>query len=295
MSNQGTGTSPFEAIRHTNPEGGEYWRARELMVVLGYTRWGNFLPTIEDAKKACEASGQAASDHMLQVQQLIPTGKGAQRAVEDYHLSRYACYLVVMNGDASKPMVALGQTYFAVRTREAELAEEAALQGMSEAQRRIYARDQLVEHNKQLAAAAQAAGVEGRGFALFMDHGYMGLYAGERARDIARRKGLARGANIADHMGFDELAANMLRASLTEQKLSDGAATDAGEANQVHFDTGQAVRAFIISQGGAPPEQLPTPALSIQQLRKLEAEQERRRLEAERQPPLFPGDPDDAS
>ena len=217
---------------------------------------------------------------------MVSHGSGSQRAVEDFHLSRYACYLVVQNADPSKPIVALGQTYFAVRTREAELTEQAALQGMSEAQRRIYARDQLIEHNKLLAAAAQAAGVEGKGFGIFMDHGYMGLYAGEKAADIRRRKGLAPRANIADHMGFDELAANMLRASLTEQKLAD--ASTASEANQIHFDTGHAVREFIIEQGGRPPEQLPTPELSIQELKHLE----QKRIEAERQPSLF-SDTDD--
>lgn len=289
MSDQQITSSPFEVIRHENTEGGEYWEARELSDVLGYAKWANFVPTVEAAMNACKGSGQAVSDHFLEVRKLIQVGKGARRGVQDFHLSRYACYLVVMNGDANKPMVALGQTYFAVRTREAELSEQAALQGMSEAQRRIYARDQLIEHNKLLAAAAQAAGVEGRGFGIFMDHGYMGLYAGEKAADIRRRKGLAPRANIADHMGFDELAANMLRASLTEQKLAD--ASTASEANQIHYDTGHAVREFIIEQGGRPPEQLPTPELSIQELKRLE----QKRIEAERQPSLFSVHADDAT
>ncbi len=284
MSDQQTTGTPFGAIKHTTEDGAEYWSARELAPVLDYSRWQRFWPVIEKAMVACSNSGQALEDHFTRVGKMIEIGKGGQRVVDDWLLSRYACYLVVQNADPEKPIIALGQTYFAVRTREAELNEQAALQGMSEAQRRIYARDQLVEHNKLLAAAAQAAGVEGRGFGIFMDHGYMGLYAGEKAADIRRRKGLAPRANIADHMGFDELAANMLRASLTEQKLAD--ASTASEANQIHYDTGHAVREFIIEQGGRPPEQLPTPELSIQELKRLE----QKRIEAERQPLLFPDD-----
>lgn len=146
-----TGASPFEAIRHTTVEGAEYWSARELMTVLDYRTWLKFKPVIKKAEEACEASGQAVSDHMSRVEQMIATGKGAHRAVEDYQLSRYACYLVVMNGDPEKSIVALGQTYFAVRTREAELAEEAALQGLSRDQARLYMRARMTDYNKQLA------------------------------------------------------------------------------------------------------------------------------------------------
>ena len=211
--------SPFEAIRHTTEEGAEYWSARELMTVLDYRTWLKFKPVIKKAEEACEASSQAVADHMSRVEQMIATGKGAHRAVEDYQLSRYACYLVVMNGDPEKPIVALGQTYFAVRTREAELAEEAALQGLSREQARLYMRERMTDYNKQLAEAAQAAGVPRNGFATFQNHGYRGLYGGETARDIAARKGLKRSQEILDWMEFDELAANAFRASLTGQKL----------------------------------------------------------------------------
>jgi DNA-damage-inducible protein D len=221
-----------------------------LSEVFGYAKWANFVLTINDAKKACEGNGQAVSDHFLETRKMVSLGSGSQRAVEDFHLSRYACYLVVQNADPSKPIVALGQTYFAVRTREAEPAEEAVL---------------------------------------FQDHGYRGLYAGETARDIAARKELAKGQQILDWMNSDELAANLFRASLTEQKLrNDPTIADKAAANRAHHDVGAAVRDVIIEQGGTPPEQLPTPTQSIQQLQR----HEQKRIEAGRQAmlqsPLFP-------
>ncbi len=275
--------SPFEAIRHTTPDGGEYWRARELMEVLGYARWRNFLPAIEDAQRACEATGQTVLDHMAEVRQMIGLGKGAERAVQDYHLSRYACYLIVQNADPSKPIVALGQSYFAVQTRRQELQDSRLLAEMSEAQRRIFTRDQLAEHNKALAAYAQAAGVDSEAFARFQDHGYMGLYAGERARDIAKRKQLPRGVAILDWMNSHELAANLFRAAMTEDQLELQEVETAHQANQIHFKMGQAVRGFIQAQGGTMPECQPTPEHSIRELRRAEL----KRLEAERQPSLF--------
>ncbi len=289
MSNQETTSSPFETIRHTTDDGVEYWSARELARVLGYSGWQRFRTVIERAQVACENSGQAVSDHFIATVKMVEIGSGSQREVEDFHLSRYACYLVVQNADPNKPIVALGQTYFAVRTREAELTEEAVLQGMSEAQQRLYIRHQLTSYNKQLADAAQAAGVPSNGFAAFQDHGYRGLYAGETARDIAARKGLKKGQGILDWMDPDELAANLFRASLTEQKLhNDPTIVGKEAANHAHHDVGAAVRSVIIEQGGTPPEQLPMPAQSIQQLQR----QEQKRIEAghqaKRQPQLFP-------
>lgn len=289
MSDEQTTGSPFEAIRHENTEGGEYWEARELSDVLGYAKWANFVPTVEAAMNACKGSGQAVSDHFLEVRKLIQVGKGARRGVQDFHLSRYACYLVVMNGDTNKPLVALGQTYFAVRTREAELVEEAALQGMNEDQLRLYVRRQMADHNKQLAEVAYAAGVPSDGFAAFQNHGYRGLYAGETAAMIAARKGLKKGQEILDHMGSTELAANLFRATQAEEKLRRSGPIGQAVANQMHYDMGAAVRQFILDQGGTPPEQLLTPVQSIQQLQL----QERKRIEAERQPSLFPSDADD--
>ena len=290
MSNQDTASSPFEAIKHTDDDGDEFWSARELSKVLGYSGWQRFYGVIERAQLACENSGQAASDHFNATVKLIAAGKGAQREVEDVHLSRYACYLIVQNADPEKPVVALGQTYFAVRTREAELAEEAALAGMSEDQLRLHVRQQLLSHNREL-AGAQAVGVPSSGFATFQDHGYRGLYAGETARDIAARKGLAKGQRILDWMNSDELAANQFRASLTQQKLRNDPTISGKEAaNRAHHDVGAAVRNVIIEHGGTPPEQLPTPTQSIQQAPR----QEQKRIEAERQPSLFSPDSDDA-
>jgi DNA-damage-inducible protein D len=277
MSDQQATSSPFEAIKHTTEEGAEYWSARELAPVLDYSRWQRFWPVIEKAMVACNNSGQALEDHFTRVGRMIEIGNGAQRVVDDWLLSRYACYLVVQNADPEKPIVALGQTYFAVRTREAELAEEAALQGMTEDQQRLYIRHQLAGHNKQLAEAAHAAGVPSDGFASFQNHGYRGLYAGETAAMIAARKGLKKEQEILDHMGSTELAANLFRATQAEEKLRRSGPIGQEAANQIHHDMGKAVRQFILDQGGAPPEELPTPAQSIQQLQR----EEQQRIEAE--------------
>jgi DNA-damage-inducible protein D len=190
----GSVRSVFEAIRHLDSEGGEYWSARELAKALTYVRWEQFPSVIAKACDACEASGNAVSDHFRDAPKMVPLGNGAHRRIDDWHLSRYACYLIVQNGDASKPVVALGQTYFAVQTRRMELADAAradALAGLDETQRRLIARQQLARQNATLANAAQGAGViTSRDFAILQDHGYRGLYNGERARDIAVRKGL---------------------------------------------------------------------------------------------------------
>ena len=288
----GSVASVFEAIRHLDSDGGEYWSARELMAALEYTEWRNFKKAIDSAMTACEASGYAASGHFVEANKMIPLGKGAQRRVDDWRLSRYACYLIVQNGDPSKPVVALGQTYFAVQTRRMELADAArtdALAGLDETQRRLIAREQLAQQNATLASAAQGAGVvTSRDFAIFQDHGYRGLYNGERARDIAVRKGLTRSQHILDHMGSEELAANLFRATQAEAKITREGITAKDAANRAHHDVGAAVRGFIIDTlGGTPPEQLPTPAESIAQAQA----RERRALEHERanerQPSLF--------
>lgn len=273
--------SPFESIRRFSEEGIEYWSARDLAKVLGYTEYGKFKNATHKAEMACENSGQDIPDHFAHVSDMITTGKGAQRKVDDIHLSRYACYLLIENADSSKPIVALGQTYFAVQTRRQELADEAAL---PEDQLRLLRRSQMVAHNSQLADAAQHAGViRPVDFAVFQDHGYSGLYGGLKAKDIHTRKGLKKSQHILDHMGSDELAANIFRASLTKQKLERENIQHKDEANRAHQEMGQAVRETIIRTGTTLPEDLPTPTKSIQQLQR----EEQKKLERQQQQTLF--------
>lgn len=271
--------SPFEAIRHSDDDGQEFWSARELAVILDYSNWRNFVKVIRKAQEACENSGYAASDHFFGADQMVTLGSGAKRRVEDFRLSRYACYLMVQNADPEKPIVALGQTYFAAQTRQAELANDAE---------RVYLGGQVSEHNKTLAASAYEVGVvTSQDFAIFTDHGYMGLYNGERARDIAARKGLKRGQAILDWMGTEELVDNLFRQVQAEARIQREGAASREEANRIHHQVGQQVRRFIIEElEGTPPEQLPTPAESVQAVRS----REQRRLQAERQPSLFPED-----
>lgn len=271
--------SPFEAIRHSDDDGQEFWSARELAVILDYSNWRNFVKVIRKAQEACENSGYAASDHFVGADQMVTLGSGAKRRVEDFHLSRYACYLIVQNADPEKPIVARGQTYFAAQTRQAELADDAE---------RVYLGGQVSEHNKTLAASAYEVGVvTSQDFAIFTDHGYMGLYNGERARDIAARKGLKRGQAILDWMGTEELVDNLFRQVQAEARIQREGAASREEANRIHHQVGQQVRRFIIEElEGTPPEQLPTPAESVQAVRS----REQRRLQAERQPSLFPED-----
>jgi len=262
-------TSPFEAIRRVDEECHEYWSARELYKLLGYSRWEKFQYALEQAQKACENSGQAVSDHFHLEVQLIKAGKGARRPVENYHLSRYACYLVVQNADPSKPIVALGQTYFAVKTRQRELDEELAT--LPEEQKRLTYRAQMVIFNTRLAEAAKQAGViEPFDFAIFQDHGYKGLYAGETAQAIHARKGLQEGQHILDYMGSEELASNIFRTAQTDAKLRREQIIGKEQANRTHHEVGRKVRQTIQELGGTLPEDLPTPAESIQELERKE-------------------------
>ncbi len=202
-----THTSPFDGIRRVNEQGGEYWSARELYKLLGYSRWEKFQKSIEEARIACENSGQTVADHFHLEVKVIKAGKGATRTIEDYHLSRYACYLIIQNADPSKPIVALGQTYFAVQTRRQEIADELMLANLPEDQKRLIFRSLMVTYNTRLAETAHLAGViEPRDFATFQDHGYQGLYGGLRENDIHLCKGLTLEQRILDHMGSEELA-----------------------------------------------------------------------------------------
>ncbi len=264
-------TSPFDGIRHEDEDGKEYWSARELYKLLGYSRWEKFQKSIEEAKIACENSGQAVSDHFHLEVQLIATGKSAKRKTEDFHLSRYACYLIVQNADPNKPIVALGQTYFAYQTRRQEINDELALANLPEDQKRLIFRSLMSTYNVRLAEAAKQAGVIGpRDFATFQDHGYMGLYAGMRENDIHARKELQPEEKILDYMVSEELAANMFRATQADAKLRRDKVNTKGHANVTHYLVGQEVREAIKRLGGTMPEDLPTPERSIQELQREE-------------------------
>ncbi|WIG58788.1 MAG: DNA-damage-inducible protein D [Ktedonobacterales bacterium] len=258
--------SPFERIKHTDADG-EFWSARELAKLLDYSRWQKFTDVIKKAEEACKNSGQPVEDHMHHMVHMVQLGSGSQRAVDDVHLSRYACYLIVQNADPSKEIVALGQTYFAVRTRRDELAED-----REEARLRIEERDKLKRYHRELFKAARDAGViTPDDFAVFEDHGYRGLYNGETAQDIAARKGLKPNQNIADYMGSTETAANGFRAALAREMLRSDGIQGKSDANHTHHKAGHIVRKAMEDAGVPPPEQLATPAKSIQQLRREEA------------------------
>ena len=276
-------TSPFDAIRRIDESGNEYWSARELSKLLGYKDWRNFTKAIAKAMEACEQSGRAASGDFGEVTEIVKAG-ATSKPREDYHLSRYACYLIIQNANPSKPIVALGQTYFAVQTRRQEIADELALANLPEDQKRIVFRNLMSTYNIRLAEAAQKAGViDAPAFATFQDHGYMGLYNGLRENDIHGRKHLKPREKILDYMGSEELAANMFRATQTDAKLRRQGIQGKNEANQTHLEIGKIVRKAIEEAGGTMPENLPTPAKSIQELQR----DEQKRIEAERQPSLF--------
>ncbi|MEQ4676719.1 DNA damage-inducible protein D [Providencia vermicola] len=267
---------PFEDIRKTDNSGNEYWSARELAPLLDYKEWRNFQRVLNKAMQACEASHQAPSDHFVSINKMVTLGSGAQRELDDINLSRYACYLVVQNGDPSKPVIAAGQTYFALQTRRQELNDNASFKQLKEDEKRLFLRNELKEHNKLLVETAQQAGVStGIDFAVFQNHGYRGLYGGLDQKGIHQQKGLKKSQKILDHMGSTELAANLFRATQTDEKLKRDNIQSKTEANQTHFEVGQKVRETIKELGGTMPENLPTPEKSIRQLAQKEAKKKK--------------------
>ena len=253
--------SPFERIKRVNDAGVEYWSSRDFAGVLGYTDYRNFEQVVRKARMACFNSGQRVEDHFVDITEMVAIGSGAQRELAVTLLSRYACYLVVQNADPAKDIVAMGQTYFAVQTRRQELTDEAI-----EDERRLLLRGEIRRHNVQLADAARGAGVvESFDYAIFQNHGYMGLYGGLTAEGIHRRKGLKKSQQILDHMGSTELAANLFRATQTEEKLRRDRVKGKDNANRTHREVGAKVRQTIHELGGTMPEELP-PAESIKKL-----------------------------
>jgi DNA-damage-inducible protein D len=267
-------TSTFERIKRVSSTGAEFWSARELARALEYLNFRNFQPVIEKAKEACARSGHAVADHFAEMRNMVGIGSGAQRELEDWALSRYACYLVIQNADPSKPMVALGQTYFAIQTRRQELADAEALQ---ENQKRLLLRAEMKTRNKKLAGVAKQSGVvQPVDYAIFMDHGYRGLYGGLGMRDIHERKRLKPKEQILDHMGSLELAANLFRTTQAEDKLRRENVRRKEEANRIHQEVGRKVRRTIHELGGTMPENLP----AAENIRKVES-REKKRLKAE--------------
>lgn len=256
--------SLFDSIKHETETGEEFWYARELQVALEYTEWRNFSKVIERAKNSCQNSGNTISDHFVEVNKIVKAG-ATTKDIGDIELSRYACYLIVQNGDSRKKVIALGQTYFAVKTRQQELIEN--FDNLTEEKKRLAIRGEMISHNKSLAEAAKMAGIsDPRDYAIFQNKGYKGLYGGLGVKEIHARKGLKKSQKILDHMGSTELAANLFRATQTDEKLRRDHITGKEEANQTHFDVGQKVRQTIKELGGTMPEDLPTPKKSIKQI-----------------------------
>ena len=257
--------SIFESIKHIDEFGQEYWEARELQKVLEYDSWRNFYKVIDQAIIACENSGVDTNRQFVEADKLSINVNGGKRRIVDYKLSRYACYLIVQNSDSRKKVIALGQTYFAVQTRKMELTE-LEYKELSEDEKRLYVRKQVSNGNYSLNRTAINSGV--KNLAEFHNAGYRGLYDGESANDIAKRKGLRYREDILDNMGSLELGANLFRITQTEDKLKREKVGNEYTANSVHHEIGKKVRNAIKDMGGTMPEDLLTPDRSIKELRK---------------------------
>ena len=255
----------FEDIKHMDENGIEYWYARELQLVLDYKEWRKFEGVVRRAMKACENSDINALDHFVGADKMVQIGSGAERMQKDYKLTRYACYLIAQNGDSRKEVIALAQTYFAIQTRKQEISEkEYSL--LTEDEKRFYQRNLTRKGNYSLNQAAKNAGV--KNFDKFHNSGYKGLYNGETADDIAKRKGLRYKEDILDNMGSEELAANLFRITQTESKLKRDNISTEKEANRTHYNIGKNIREVIAKNGGTMSEDLPTPKKSLKQLEK---------------------------
>ena len=257
----------FEDIKHIDEDGNEYWYARELGKILEYGEYRKFLPSVKKAMVSCKNSEQNVDNHFAQVDVMVDIGSNAKRKLKDYILTRYACYLIVQNSDSSKPIVALGQTYFAIQTRKQELLEK-EYNELSEDEKRLYQRDLTRKGNYALNLSAKKAGV--KNFDKFHNAGYRGLYNGETADDIAKRKGLRYREDILDNMCSDELITNLFRISQTNQKLKNENIIGENNANNTHYEVGKNVRDVIIKNGGTLPENFPTPNKSSKEIEKEE-------------------------
>jgi len=261
----------FEDIKHIDSNNNEYWNARELMIALEYSKWENFHKVIKNAMIACENSNYTIAGCFPEVRKTSKMPNGGVKKILDYKLNRYACYLIVQNADPRKEVVALGQTYFAIQTRKQEISE-LEYNELTEDEKRFYQRNLTKKGNYSLNQVAKNAGV--KNYDKFHNYGYKGLYNGETADDIAKRKKLRYREDILDNMGSDELIVNLFRISQTEQKLKKENIKTEKEANKAHYEVGSKIRKTIKELGGTMPEELPTPNKSLKEL-----EKERKKLE----------------
>lgn len=257
----------FDSIKHIEEDTNiEYWYARELQEALEYSEWRNFEKVINKAKTACQNSNIPVNSQFVDVNKSLNTGLG-EMLIKDYKLTRYACYLIVQNSDPRKKIISIGQTYFAIKTRQQELSEN--FDQLSEDEKRLSIRAELKHHNKSLAEAANLSGVETqKDYAIFQNNGYKGLYGGLGQKEIHQKKGLKKSQKILDHMGSTELAANLFRATQTDEKLRRDNIKNKSKANRTHFEVGAKVRKTIEELGGTMPEDLPTPKKSISKIEK---------------------------
>jgi len=254
---------PFEKIKQVDENGVDFWYARDLAVILQYAEWRNFEKVLDRAELACKNSGMKVSENFVDINKVVELGSSATKLVKDYRLTRYACYLIVQNGDPRKEVIAVGQTYFAIQTRRQELAD--AFNQLDENNKRLVVRGNIKQWNQLLAEAAYKAGViDEEEFAVFQNSGYMGLYGGMTVSDIHKMKGLKKGEKIFDFMGSTELIANLFRISQTEEKLKIDNVSTANEANVVHYQIAKKIRDAMVEMGTTLPENLPTPEKSIQ-------------------------------
>jgi DNA-damage-inducible protein D len=277
--------SPFDSIRKLDKQGNEYWSAKELAPLLGYSSWQNFETAIEKAKIACQKSGNDLTQCFNAVIKTSPMPKGGVKESKDYHLSRLACYLIAQNGNPRKKEIAEAQLYFAVQTRRQELSDEQTR--LTESKKRIRYREDIKHRNSSLQNVARDAGVISRKeFSEFQDEGYKGLYNGETENDIHKRKGLKPKEKVLDYMGSEELGSNIFRVTQAEAKIRRENTRDKDQANKAHYEMGKSVRRFIEEQGGTMPEDLPTPDKSYQQLKKEDKKEKERQMFLQQQPML---------
>lgn len=253
----------FESIKHIDENGIEFWYARELMKVLNYSKWGNFIKVIDKAMEASKNSKMVIKDHFAGVGKMVQIGSTAEREQKDYKLTRYACYLIAQNGDSRKKAIALAQTYFAVQTRKQEITRQ-EYEELSEDEKRLYTRRNVKDKNKFLFNTAKNAGVKNYG--KFNNYGYKGLYNGETAKDIAHRKGISEKEDILDYMSSTELAANLFRITQTDEVLKNKKIDNENDACKTHHNVGKEVRQTIKRIGGTMPEDLQTPKKSARQI-----------------------------